>query len=171
MSVQGEIDRIKGNVAAAYAAVSAKGGVLPETQNSENLSEAIESIPTSGGGSSMEVYDDQERVIGTWFGKPMYRKTFPFHQTRTSNYTSMYTLVGTIDNANILRMYGRIWSHSNNYKYPIPSSEYVKSSSETYNYSFQALNNVASGGIYVSSYIWRGEFDGYLTVEYTKTTD
>lgn len=26
------------------------------------------------GGSSWEVYDDQERVIGTWFGKPLYRR-------------------------------------------------------------------------------------------------
>lgn len=25
----------------------------------------------------LEVYDDEERIIGTWFGKPLYRKVFP----------------------------------------------------------------------------------------------
>lgn len=126
-----------------------------------------------GGGKTAEnVYSTEETRIGTWIdGKPLYRKTFPFHQTRTSDFTSMSTTVGTMDNANILRMYGYIWSHSNDFKYPIPSSEYVKSGSETYNYSFQALNQVNTGKIFVSTYIWRGEFDGHLTVEYTKTTD
>lgn len=141
MSVQGEIDRIKGNVAAAYAAVSAKGEALPETQNSENLPGAVESIPgpyiagngvsfeetedgtainletpvqelteaeyyalpeerknhglyflpdaqPSGGGSgnsSMEVYDGEERVIGTWFGKPLYQKVIIETSAKTGN--------------------------------------------------------------------------------------
>jgi hypothetical protein len=30
----------------------------------------------ANGGGSLEVYDDRERVIGTWFGKPLYRKVF-----------------------------------------------------------------------------------------------
>lgn len=48
MSVQSQINRIKANVADSYAAVSEKGGVVPETQNSGNLAEAINSIPTGG---------------------------------------------------------------------------------------------------------------------------
>lgn len=125
-----------------------------------------------GGGTAQEVYSTEETRIGTWIdGKPLYRKTFSFHQTRTTDYTTLYTTIGVINDADILHMYGHIWSRSNNYKYPIPSSDIVKSSTENYSYSFQALNSAASGGIFISSNIWRGEFDGYLTVEYTKSTD
>ena len=49
MSIQSEIDRIKGNVAGAYAAVSGMGGAVPTAQNSENLAGAINSIPAGGG--------------------------------------------------------------------------------------------------------------------------
>lgn len=48
MSISSEISRINGNIAEAYAQVSAKGGTLPGTQNSANLPEAIESIPSGG---------------------------------------------------------------------------------------------------------------------------
>lgn len=47
MSIQSEISRITTNIAESYTAVSAKGGTLPEVQNSDNLATAIESI--SGG--------------------------------------------------------------------------------------------------------------------------
>lgn len=49
MSIQSEIDRISENVASSYAAISSKGGIVPETQNSDNLPEAIDSIPTGPG--------------------------------------------------------------------------------------------------------------------------
>lgn len=45
MSVQSEIDRIKGNVAATYAEVLGKGGTLPEEQTSDHLAKAVGSIP------------------------------------------------------------------------------------------------------------------------------
>ena len=45
MSVQSEINRISGNIASAYSAISDKGGTLPEDQNSDNLEDAILSIP------------------------------------------------------------------------------------------------------------------------------
>jgi len=51
MSIQSEINRIKGNVAGAYAAVSDMGGTLPDTQVSTNLADAIRSIPSGGGDS------------------------------------------------------------------------------------------------------------------------
>ena len=44
MSIQSEINRVKGNVASAYSAVQEKGGTLPEEQNSANLAAAINSI-------------------------------------------------------------------------------------------------------------------------------
>lgn len=45
MSIQGEIDRIKTNVADAYTAVSEKGGSTEGEQTSAHLAEAIRSIP------------------------------------------------------------------------------------------------------------------------------
>lgn len=45
MSIQNEIDRIANNVAEAYAAVEEKGGSVPEEANSDNLAEAVRSIP------------------------------------------------------------------------------------------------------------------------------
>lgn len=61
MSVQSEITRISGNVSNAYAAVSEKGGTLPENQASGNLAEAIRSIPagsTDGPLDPVQVYQD-----------------------------------------------------------------------------------------------------------------
>ncbi len=46
MSVQSEIERIRGNIADAYSAVEGKGGTAPEVRSSANLSSAIESIST-----------------------------------------------------------------------------------------------------------------------------
>lgn len=43
-SISSEITRINGNIADAYTAVSAKGGTLPAQQNSDHLSNAIQSI-------------------------------------------------------------------------------------------------------------------------------
>ena len=47
MSVQTEIDRINGNVAASYSAVEELGADLPAEQNSDNLPETIRAIPTA----------------------------------------------------------------------------------------------------------------------------
>lgn len=82
MSVQSEIDRIKGNVADVYAAVEEKGGGLPEEQTSNNLAEAVRGIPSGGSGdpSAGEIYSTEETRIGTWIdGKPLYRKVAQFN--------------------------------------------------------------------------------------------
>lgn len=44
MSIQSEIERILANVAEAYSVLSAKGATMPDTQNTENLAETIESL-------------------------------------------------------------------------------------------------------------------------------
>ncbi len=47
MSIQSQINRINDNIAAAYSAVQAKGGTLPEIRNSANLADAIRSTQQS----------------------------------------------------------------------------------------------------------------------------
>lgn len=45
MSIQSEINRIKGNVESSFSAVEAMGGTVPEAQTSDGLPAAIQSIP------------------------------------------------------------------------------------------------------------------------------
>lgn len=49
-TIKQAIEALKGRIADAYTAVSAKGGTLPATQDSANLPAAINSIPSGGGG-------------------------------------------------------------------------------------------------------------------------
>lgn len=55
MTIASEITRIKTNIAGAYTALEEKGAALPETQNSENLADAINSVPITSGGGEEEV--------------------------------------------------------------------------------------------------------------------
>lgn len=50
MSIKTEINRIRGNVAAAYSAAAAKGAEMPVVMNSDNLAAAVLSIETQSGG-------------------------------------------------------------------------------------------------------------------------
>lgn len=47
-TIETKINRISDNVAATYAAVEEMGGTVPEVANSDNLPEAVRSIPASG---------------------------------------------------------------------------------------------------------------------------
>ena len=53
MSVASEITRIKNNISSAYTACEGKGATLPQTQDSANLANTIDSIPTGGGGGDV----------------------------------------------------------------------------------------------------------------------
>lgn len=44
MSVQSEINRIKSNIEDAYDALAAKGATMPQTQNSANLAQTVQSL-------------------------------------------------------------------------------------------------------------------------------
>lgn len=50
-TLKAAITALKGRIAAAYSAISAKGGTLPATQDSASLPTAIASIPSGGGGA------------------------------------------------------------------------------------------------------------------------
>lgn len=72
MSVQSEIDRIKGNIAGAYTAVSEMGGEAPESageQNSANLAASVRSIP-SGGMTQEEADARYLKLSGGTMGGP-----------------------------------------------------------------------------------------------------
>ena len=49
-----------------------------------------------------EIYDDQERVIGTWFGKPLYRKVIEVNQ-----YSGNFNVIHNIENLDyVTNFYG-----------------------------------------------------------------
>lgn len=64
---------------------SAMGDIDSLDTTSKNLVGAINEVKSSGGGSQSEVYDNTERTIGTWFGKPLYRKCYVFTQVNAEN--------------------------------------------------------------------------------------
>ena len=66
MSVASEITRIKNNISSAYTALDGKGATLPQIQNSANIANTIESIPTGGGGG--EVVENPALRLIDWEG-------------------------------------------------------------------------------------------------------
>ena len=64
MSIQSEIERVRGNIASAYTAVTELGGEVPsaEAQNSGNLAQAVQSIPLGSQLVSLEVDQPPEKV-------------------------------------------------------------------------------------------------------------
>ena len=68
MSVQTQIDRIKGNVTDAFNAVSNKGGTVPASKISGNLKSAIDSIPT---GVTLPTLDNPGTADDLCWGKEL----------------------------------------------------------------------------------------------------
>ena len=75
MSIASEITRIENNISSAYTALDGKGATLPQIQNSANLANTIESIPTGGGGG--DVVENPALRLIDWEGTTLkdYSKT------------------------------------------------------------------------------------------------
>ncbi|MBQ0097918.1 MAG: hypothetical protein KBS62_03155, partial [Oscillospiraceae bacterium] len=54
MSIASEFQNLKTNISSAYSSVESKGGTIPANKNTDNLSTAIESIPSGGGFNVLE---------------------------------------------------------------------------------------------------------------------
>lgn len=76
MSIASEITRINGNIAAAYTALDGKGATLPETQNSANLADTIDTITTGGGGNKFDEIDSIVSDAVTWFEGKSYKDAY-----------------------------------------------------------------------------------------------
>ena len=55
MSISTELQSLNNNILDAYTAIQGKNGTVPENKNMENLSAAIESIPSGGGGGGIGI--------------------------------------------------------------------------------------------------------------------
>ena len=89
MSIQSEIDRINGNVASTYTALSEMGATMPETQNSDNLPGTVRTVPTGGGTSVQTDWNQTDETA------PDFLKNKPFGDFPTGSDT--LTWDGNID--------------------------------------------------------------------------
>ena len=109
--------------------------------------------------SQQEIYDDQERVIGTWFGKPLYRKTV---YSTVAGKGTQYTVTTNITNLErCVNLYGNTYSNSGHIPINYPGDGNVSNINMCY------LKKDGTEIIYRINY---GD-SFYVTIEYTKTTD
>lgn len=117
-----------------------------------------------------EVYDDQERVIGTWFGKPLYQKTLYFTNSQFSRANENILNFG-IDNIDMVMFHSGIGYRSvdNTYQNILNVHGVIQ------DWGLGVFNMSRTNFVF-----WVGKMDGtnrymldyvYLTFRYTKTTD
>lgn len=116
-----------------------------------------------GGGSGQEIYDGEERVIGTWFGKTLYRKSINF--TSPSSRTGNVTITHNSNVKEYVNVYGSIHYENTNNAYPIPS---IRTEYNIYHVLHPnsidiVYQTVTDPGLYNQN--------GHITIKYTKVGD
>ena len=115
--------------------------------------------------NNYQKYSTQEQIIGEWIdGKPLYQKTFSYS---VGAQTAKVTIpVGTLSNVDYIVSCTGICKRGNNLQYEqIPmydNSDWFVYTSITINDTIATVNIVENG---------RSNATGYVTVQYTKTTD
>lgn len=103
------------------------------------------------------VYDEEERVVGSWFGKPLYRKCV---EGITNSYTNGWTEITSIDNIQkICSIKGIIHESLTPAELGFPNP-----------YVSAGLINENKIAIYVANSSFANE-NFLLVIEYTKITD
>lgn len=106
------------------------------------------------------VYSDEESVVGTWFGKPLYRKVV---MTTTPNAIKSFKQIVNLPSECVIRKYDAIFRMADGSAFPI-----------NYHYSGTQWSIAKIVGSTIQQDI---EYDSWknlpceVTVEYTKTTD
>lgn len=132
-----------------------------------NVLETINNLPeaTSDSGSSIDVYSTEETVIGTWLGKPLYRKILVIGSLPPKDKETDYP-----HNISNLDIFTRIVGSASYtldgvfYQMPLPNIGALANTN-----SVQV--NRKGDYITISNGRDRTMWSGYLILEYTKTTD
>lgn len=133
------IDSLKGNETNLAPSVRAVKNAIKEVDDKNN-------------------YSTEEQVIGTWEGKPLYRRTIKYTVPNSSSFVSVFELEDFLD---IQIFYGSFFYKTNNrQKYPLPYGEgqYFNNVSIEQNKILAAQNGFDKSPC-------------TLVIEYTKTTD
>lgn len=113
------------------------------------------------------VYSAEEKVIGEWFGKPLYRKVITGNMPKTQISGGVYAeYVQTgLSNCKIRNFYGMCHQENGEQSFPFPitNNDNIKN-------QVQALFPNCSQLTLTSFFNWNG-YIADITLEYTKTTD
>lgn len=132
------------------------------TTNKSNLVEALNETNTNS--KNMRMYSSEETIIGTWFGKPRYRKTITFKTTIIASFTIPHE-IANVDEINV--DYGNSYFiETTGISYSLPIIGYAGNVTDNC-YAYVNKENIyifATGG-------WNTSWTKYITLLYTKTTD
>lgn len=119
----------------------------------DNIEDAIDE-------AKLDTYSTTEQRIGTWIdGKPLYRKTYNLTTIPSSN-TDLFDITG-LSISRTVKLYGMLYTTAASFPMPLNDS--------SSNYTVIFLTKTAIRGRAV---IGSGSFvSGWITIEYTKTTD
>lgn len=122
------------------------------------------------------IYDNTEKVVGTWFGKPLYRKTFNLLNVPTKGTnkgTTDYTYNHGIENIEVAWIGGEsfIYGTSDNTFHNVNS--YIGSTTNAFlDRAIHATVDLTKLSIYVGTYSsLQTQVNICVSVYYTKTTD
>lgn len=129
---------------------------------SVNIKENGILIPVSGGSNvNNNIYDGNEHVIGTWFGKPLYRKCF------IQNCTQETTVINHgIQNLDVVRCVESMYKRTSDGIIFTVCQSQGTGSSVIHVYSHVTTTQIS----YTRSSTY-GNGTAYITIEYTKSTD
>lgn len=115
-------------------------------------------------GQSGEIYSDKETLVGTWMGKPMYRKVF---KGTTNSSAGTNTTIGYMGEYDVpQKIYGTLISTPSYNRLTIP---YISISTSNEITHIRTLFSNTEKSIVVNSSLTDKEV--YIIVEYTKTND
>ena len=107
-------------------------------------------------------YSSEEKIIGTWFDKPLYQRTLYYPSADSQRFIPNHNIENF---EGIVNAYGRFTRVSTGLQCLIPMNY---TNWESFIYDFTATNYVLN----FSNNQWaQGVSDIYVTLEYTKTTD
>lgn len=132
--------------------------------------------PTGGGASSpQEVYSEEETLIGTWFGKPLYRICVSVPASILQGFRNSSATDVTLQNvipseASVLNVYGFVAFYSSSSD---PRFVYSIGTSDTFSIVVGSYrkNVIIKAPASKGASLWAGAIESVITVEYTKTTD
>lgn len=112
--------------------------------------------------SNKQIYSTEEKVIGTWMGKPLYRKTIGIRTPNTTNNTEVYSFD---TNFIIKNYYGFVTISESSQLLPI--NFYF---TNEYNVATYITKNTGKINMKVGSIAYTNQL-ATISLEYTKTTD
>jgi hypothetical protein len=125
--------------------------------NEENMAPSVAAI------NKLNRYSTEEQKIGTWIdGKPLYRKVIDCGALPDTNTKNVST---NLPNTRIRKIEGTAINASNNYVLPLPYHDVINANDSV---TILCDNN---SNIMLITGKSRVDFNAYVTLEYTKTTD